>query len=263
MSILGTPRPGLRCDRQFVRFLGVLCTTPAARTLGLSVMSTRRTTLRQSRVTWRIRGPCHAHRVGTKERPVDRGTRLGRRLISVSGSDLRLARVSVGLSLTEVGRAVGMSQSQVGRIERASHPAVSVMQLARIASVVGLDLSLRTYPNGSPFRDKAHLALIERFHRRISPILTVRREVPVPIAGDLRAWDLMIFGAGEPIAVEAETRLADLQALERKIALKVRDSGVGRVVLLVSGSRGNHHFVRQPSRCVNRSRSQASWRLRR
>lgn len=160
------------------------------------------------------------------------------------GSELRLARVSAGLSLTQVGRAVGLSQSQVGRIERARHPSVSVMQLARIASVVGLDLSLRTYPNGSPLRDKAHLALIRRFRARLSAKLSVRSEVPLPISGDLRAWDLVVLGAGEPIGVEAETRVLDVQALERRIALKMRDGGLSRVILLVSATRGNRIAVR-------------------
>jgi transcriptional regulator with XRE-family HTH domain len=181
----------------------------------------------------------HACRMGSKERAVDRGARLGRRLITTMGSDLRLGRVSAGLSLEQVGRAVGMSHSQLGRIERADHPSVSVMQLARIASVVGLDLSVRTYPNGSPLRDEAHLALIQRFRARLSAKLSVRTEVPLPIAGDLRAWDLVVLGAGEPIGVEAETRLLDIQALERRIALKMRDGGLSRVILLVSTTRGN------------------------
>jgi transcriptional regulator with XRE-family HTH domain len=182
--------------------------------------------------------------MGSKERAVDRGVRHGRRLIATTGSELRLARVSAGLSLEDVGRAVGMSHSQLGRIERALHPTVAVIQLARIASVVGLDLSVRTYPNGSPLRDKAHLALIRRFRDRLSASLVVRTEVPLPIAGDLRAWDLVVYGAGEPIGVEAETRLVDLQGLERRISLKMRDGGLKRVILLVSATRSNRHAVR-------------------
>lgn len=157
------------------------------------------------------------------------------------------------MSLAEVGRATGMSYSQVGRIERAAHPSVSILQLARIASVVGLDLSVRIYPNGSPLRDKAHLMLIQRFRDRLSPNLSVRTEVPLPIAGDLRAWDLMILGAGEPIGVEAETRLTDLQALERKVALKMRDGGIGRVVVVVAATRGNRLALRQAGTALDAS----------
>ena len=183
--------------------------------------------------------------VGTKERPVDRGTRAAHRMIAVTGSELRTARVAAGLSLQHIGRAVGLSHSQVGRIERAAHPSVSVIQLARLASVVGLDLSVRTYPNGSPLRDKAHIALLQRFRKRVSAELSVRSEVPLNLPGDLRAWDLVIRGAGNPIGVEAETRLTDIQALERRIALKARDDGMGRVLLVVSASRGNRLAVRE------------------
>ena len=138
---------------------------------------------------------------------------------SATGSSTSTAQRSgspvwaLGLSLKKVGRAAGLSHSQVGRIERAQHPSVSIMQLARICSVVGLDLSVRAYPNGSPLRDKAQLALLTRFRERLPAKLSVYSEVQLPISGDLRAWDLLILGAGEPIGVEAETSLADIQAL--------------------------------------------------
>ena len=127
------------------------------------------------------------------------------------------------------------------------------MQLARICSVVGLDLSVRAYPNGSPLRDKAQLALLARFRERLSAKLSVQSEVPLPISGDLRAWDLLILGAGQPIGVEAETRLADIQALERRIALKARDGQVSRVILVVSGSRGNRLAIRAAAQSLGDS----------
>jgi transcriptional regulator with XRE-family HTH domain len=181
----------------------------------------------------------------SKERAVDRGTRIGRRILSASGTDIRSARVGHGLSLEEVGRAVGLSYSQVGRIERAQHPSVSVTQLARIGSVVGLDLGVRFYPGGSPLRDGAHLALIERFRVFVCRELVFRTEVPLPVPTDQRAWDAMIFGAGDPVGVEAETRLSDIQALERRVALKARDGGVSRVILVVAATRGNRLALRE------------------
>jgi transcriptional regulator with XRE-family HTH domain len=183
--------------------------------------------------------------MASKERAVDRGTRSGRRILLTSGSELRNARIGTGLSLTDVGRAVRLSYSQVGRIERAEHPSVSVAQLAQIGSVVGLDLSVRFYPGASPLRDAAHIALLERFRSRLSVALTFRTEVPVAGAGDQRAWDGMIFGAGEPAGVEAETRLSDIQALERRVALKARDGGVSRVMLVVAATRANRRALRE------------------
>ncbi len=66
----------------------------------------------------------------------------------------------------------------------------------------------------------------------------------MPILGDLRGWDAMIQGNGWRVAVEAEARPGDLQALERRIALKQRDSGVDGVVLLLKDSRRNRDLVR-------------------
>jgi hypothetical protein len=43
--------------------------------------------------------------------------------------------------------------------------------------------------------------------------------------------------------VEAETRLGDIQALERGIAGKQRDIQIERVVLLVADTRHNRHVI--------------------
>jgi hypothetical protein len=45
------------------------------------------------------------------------------------------------------------------------------------------------------------------------------------------------------IGVEAETRLQDLQAVERSITGKQRDSGVDRVVLLVADTHANRRLI--------------------
>jgi len=64
------------------------------------------------------------------------------------------------------------------------------------------------------------------------------------IQGDLRAWDAVIDGAEGPIAVEAETRLSDLQALDRKIALKRRDSRIDIAILLVNDTAANRRILK-------------------
>jgi len=46
------------------------------------------------------------------------------------------------------------------------------------------------------------------------------------------------------IGVEAETRLRDIQALERRVALKKRDGNLTRVVLLVADTRANRALIR-------------------
>ena len=51
-------------------------------------------------------------------------------------------------------------------------------------------------------------------------------------------------GPGWTCAVDAETRATDVQAVQRRIALKQRDSGFESVILLLSDTRHNREFVR-------------------
>jgi hypothetical protein len=67
--------------------------------------------------------------------------------------------------------------------------------------------------------------------------------VVLPIEGDLRAWDAVIGGDGWRLAVEAETVLDDLQAVERRLALKRRDGGIDHVILLVADTRRNRRAL--------------------
>jgi hypothetical protein len=64
------------------------------------------------------------------------------------------------------------------------------------------------------------------------------------MVGDRRAWDAVISGVGFRIGVEAETRIRDVQELLRRIALKKRDGGVDRVILLVADTRANRATLR-------------------
>jgi hypothetical protein len=115
--------------------------------------------------------------------------------------------------------------------------------VARIAQVVGLQFAASLYPNGDPVRDRGQLALLERFRARLHPSLKWRTEVPVPIAGDLRAGDGTVRGTFGVILVEAETRLTDIQAVERKVALKQRDLGADRLTLLVADTPNNRRVL--------------------
>lgn len=182
--------------------------------------------------------------MSSRERIVDRGTRRGTALVRDLGRELRQARAEHGLSQAFVGRAVGLSRSAVSRIETGQVPAVSVLNLARLMSVVGLELSARAYPSSAPLRDQAQIDLLGRLRRQLSPQLSWRLEAPIGGTGDLRAWDLVIENGSDRVAVEAETRLADLQAVQRRIALKSRDSGIAVVILLLAASRTNRGTVR-------------------
>jgi transcriptional regulator with XRE-family HTH domain len=160
------------------------------------------------------------------------------------GEELRIARVSSGLSSRAVGALVGISHTQVLRIERAHAPHVDIDTLAKLASVLGHDLSLAIHPAGSPVRDAAHVRLLGRLRSRLPDSLTWRTEVPMPIPGDARSADATIRGPRLDALVEAETRVHDVQALDRHIAAKQRDLGVRRVILLLSETRHHRELIR-------------------
>jgi transcriptional regulator with XRE-family HTH domain len=181
--------------------------------------------------------------MATKDRAVDRGWRDAARHLQVIATELREARLAAGLSQSKVGRAVGISHAGVSRIERALTPNVPLGRIDAMAAVVGLHLSVRLYPAGRPLRDESQLALLERLRRRLAPGLAWRRETPVPIAGDMRAWDASIDGRGWTAFIDAETRIRDVQALERRTALKARDTGTDRVILLIADTRSNRAIL--------------------
>jgi transcriptional regulator with XRE-family HTH domain len=187
------------------------------------------------------------HSMGTRERPADRGRRRTRDALRRLASDYRQARVGAGLSLRDAAAAAGASHSQLLRFERGEIERLTLAEVGAWCAVVGLDLGLRAYPAGDPIRDRAQLALLERFRARLHPSIDPRRsEVPLPLDGDLRAWDGEAAGRGPApwrMRVEAETRLSDGQALTRRFQLKIRDDPHGHVALLVSDTRANRRAL--------------------
>lgn len=186
----------------------------------------------------------HHRLVATRERRVDRGSRQARRRLTTIGEELREARLSAGLSQRQVGAAVGISHTEVGRIERATASRVPYVTLSTLGSVLGLDISMRAYPDGEPIRDSAQIALLARLRALLPPTLTWRTEVPLEIPGDMRAWDAVIGGPGWRVPVDAESRFRDVQACTRRVALKRRDDNLEVVILLVAGTRHNRRILR-------------------
>jgi hypothetical protein len=136
-----------------------------------------------------------------------------------------------------------VSPDTVRRALRGDAGALTIASAARIAAVLGLQLSLGLHPDGDPVRDKAHLALLERMRRRFHASVRWRTEVAIPIAGDRRSADAVIDCATFEILVEAETHLDDVQALERSIRAKQRDLGADRVILLAADTRHNRRVI--------------------
>jgi transcriptional regulator with XRE-family HTH domain len=171
------------------------------------------------------------------------GARRSRLLRQRIAQELTTSRVSSGLSVRQVARLVGIGPHRLERAERGDADTLTIDLVARIASVLGLLLAASLHPNGDAVRDRAHLSLLERFRRRINPALTWRTEVPMPMTGDLRAGDATVEGRFGLILVEAETRVTDVQAVERKAALKRRDLGADRLILLLADTPNNRRVL--------------------
>ena len=98
-------------------------------------------------------------------------------------------------------------------------------------------------------RDIGQVQVIERFRRRLPPSIGFRLEVPLPIEGDRRAWDVFldrlldVQGTLCGMPVEVESRIIDAQAQVRRIALKMRDSEVDSVVVVIADTPMNRRAV--------------------
>ena len=175
----------------------------------------------------------------TRQDPAVEGGRLATRLRREFGEEIRKARIANGLSQSAVGAAAGMSRAQLGRIERGELSDLAIDQIYCAGLAVGLRLGARLYPDGDAVRDDAQLRLLERFRMILPPVTSWATEVPLPIPGDRRAWDAMIGLNGRRAGCEAETRLADVQAFERRLALKARDGGADLLILIVADTAHN------------------------
>jgi len=148
------------------------------------------------------------------------------------------------MSQARASRRGGISRSQLGRLERGALGTVTVEHLARAARAVGLKASVKLYPDETPVRDQAQLALLARFEARLRPPIRIRREVALGIPGDQRAWDARITDGEATASIEGEARLDDVQAVSRRVALKSRDDeSAGVVILLVSRTVSNRRIL--------------------
>ena len=142
-----------------------------------------------------------------------------------------------------MGAAAGLSASATSRIERGLTAEVSVLRLTRLAEVVGLEVSVRLFVGGSPIRDNVHASLLGRCRGAMHPSLRWSIEVPLPNPGDDRAWDAMVVGSDWRYGVEAETAPRDVQAISRRLALKLRDGGVDGILLVLPRTRRVQEFL--------------------
>jgi transcriptional regulator with XRE-family HTH domain len=179
-----------------------------------------------------------------QERRDDQAQRAASVALALVGKEVRRARLDLGLSQVAAASAIGRSASAWSRLERGEAAHLPLLDLYRATVVVGLELAVRAYPGGQPLRDSAHLALLERFRLCLAAGIIWHTEVPFPIPGDKRAWDGLLRIADVRVGVEAETRVRDAQALQRKLSLKRRDGNVDHMILLLADTRHNRAFLR-------------------
>lgn len=159
------------------------------------------------------------------------------------GREARELRLRAGLRQADLARALGRTRQWISDFELGRLRVVDLRSVTRLFMFLGHKVVVTTYPTGEPLRDAGQVRLLERFNSRLSPDWRRFVEAVMPNPGDLRAWDELLRGP-VTIGVEAETRLRDLQAVERAMSAKQRDSGVDRVVLLVADTRANRRLLR-------------------
>jgi len=179
-----------------------------------------------------------------RDTPAAIGQRRSRQLSQRIVEELVNARIAAGLSQRELARRVGVSPMRIARAEAGYPSALTIDLIARLAAVLGMQLAASLYPDGDPVRDRAQLALIGRFRPRLARALRWRDEVPIPIAGDRRSGDGLIQAERWSALVEAESRVGDLQLVERRAAAKQRDLGASRLILLIADTRHNREVLR-------------------
>lgn len=166
-------------------------------------------------------------------------------LLARTVNDLRDRRIVLGVSQTFMAEQLGCSQPHLWRIE-ANAAGPSLVRLAEMASVLGLELSVGLHEIGDPIRDKGQQALGHRFDSILSPLWRMTNETLLPMPGDLRSWDKLLRLTVEPhqrIGVDLETRIRDIQALVRRSRLRERDGGVDAILLVLSDSATNRRLV--------------------
>lgn len=184
--------------------------------------------------------------MATVEHALSRGTRRASSIRDDLGAEVRRARIEHGLSQTLVARSARISRSQLSRIERGEAPRLTILVVCRLLAVLGMELSARAYPSGRPIRDAAHLALLDRLRTRVGSAVKWHYEQPVGGEGDMRAWDARVANVHVRVGVETETRVRDVQALQRRMTLRLRDDDrVDCALLVLAYTRHNRAIVRE------------------
>ena len=168
----------------------------------------------------------HAGMDSFRSRSTSKGLSRARYLATAFGRELRIARMSAGLTQMQVAKLAGISQQQVSLVERALSD-VSLAIRCQLVAACGHELGWRLYPVATVrLRDSGQLALAQVILAAAHPSWKAQLEAPIG-PGDPRAADLLLVGPAEIIHIEIERALVDFQAQLRSAQLK-RDALIAR-----------------------------------
>lgn len=179
----------------------------------------------------------------TRTRTLDEARRVWHRSAQEIGDQLRTGRHVLGVTQNQLGVAIGVSSSEISRRELGRSRRLTGQKLAMHAAAVGLKLSVKLFPVGGGIRDAAQARHIAAFVARVGRLWKVTLEAPIPLAGDLRAVDVLLTSDHARVAVEVMARLADVQAQIRAAQLKARDIGATRLILVIAATHANRNAV--------------------
>jgi transcriptional regulator with XRE-family HTH domain len=186
----------------------------------------------------------HDQGMTTRERASDVGAADAWRLSADVGREIQGARRSAGATQQAVAVRAGVSRTQLGRLERGELRSPPLALICQAARATGFSASLKLYPDGTRLRDAGQLRVLARFDRTVAAPLRIAREMRLPTTGDLRAWDERLTDGRATASVECEVHLHDIQAVQRRIALKQRDDPqAGVVILLLADSAHNRRVL--------------------
>ena len=184
--------------------------------------------------------------MAANERNLSRARLRARRILADLASELRHARIAAGLSQTELGLRLGVSGDKIWKFEHERLPSLSIVDACEIGALLGLDVTVRAYPNGVRLRDAGQAPRLVKLLSNVGTPLRYRTDVPLPRRDDareLRAWDAVVFGRDERTAIELESRLMDVQATTRRHNLKRRDDPVDHFLLVVADTKHNRRVL--------------------
>lgn len=169
-------------------------------------------------------------------RAVDIGRERARYIGVRYGRELRIARVSGGLTQRQLAMRAGVSQGLVSLVERGlRQPRWDIA--CTLAAACGYELGVRLHPaDGLRLRDSGQMRLADVVAAAAHTAWRIRLEQPIG-DGSRRAVDIALDHAEERAIVEIERGLVDFQAQYRASVLKrdVVAGQSGRPVRLIIG----------------------------